>query len=53
MISFTISPEEPKNIAAIYVNDMNDANRDNPGLENWINAHGARYVFAFVGQTSV
>ncbi|MDT8453330.1 MAG: nitrous oxide reductase accessory protein NosL, partial [Gammaproteobacteria bacterium] len=24
-IAFTLSPEEPKNIAAIYVNDMTDA----------------------------
>lgn len=43
-ISFTLSPEEPKNIAAIYVNDMTDANWDNPGMDNWINAHNAWYV---------
>lgn len=43
-ISFTLSPEEPKNIAAIYVNDMSDADWDNPGLDNWINAHDAWYV---------
>ena len=43
-ISFTLSPEEPKNIAAIYVNDMNDANWDNPGLDNWIDARKAWYV---------
>ena len=30
-ISFTLSPEEPKNIAAIYVNDMSDADWDKPG----------------------
>jgi len=43
-IAFTLSPEEPKNIAAIYVNDMSDANWDNPGEDNWINAHQAQYV---------
>ncbi len=43
-ISFTLSPEEPKNIAAIYVNDMTDANWDDPGADNWINAHDAWYV---------
>lgn len=43
-ISFTLSPEEPKNIAAIYVNDMSDADWDKPGLDNWINAHDAWYV---------
>ena len=43
-ISFTLSPEEPKNISAIYVNDMSDANWDKPGLDNWIDAHGAWYV---------
>ena len=43
-ISFTMSPEEPKNIVAIYVNDMTDANWDNPGEENWIDARDAWYV---------
>lgn len=43
-ISFTLSPEEPKNIAAIYVNDMSNANWDNPGVDNWINARNAWYV---------
>lgn len=43
-ISFTLSPEEPKNISAIYVNDMADANWVNPGLDNWINAYSAWYV---------
>lgn len=43
-ISFTLSPEEPKNIAAVYVNDMSDAQWDNPGEENWINAYDAWYV---------
>ena len=43
-ISFTLSPEEPKNIAAIYVNDMSEADWDNPGADNWIDAHQAWYV---------
>ena len=43
-ISFTLSPEEPKNIAAIYVNDMTDAQWDNPGADNWIDARDAWYV---------
>lgn len=43
-IAFTLSPEEPKNIAAIYVNDMSDANWDDPGADNWIDARAAWYV---------
>lgn len=43
-ISFTLSAEEPKNIAAIYVNDMTDANWDNPGVDNWVDARDAWYV---------
>lgn len=43
-ISFTLSPEEPKNISAIYVNDMAEADWKNPGLDNWIDAHTAWYV---------
>ena len=43
-IAFTLSPEEPKNIAAIYVNDMTEANWDNPGADNWIDARNAWYV---------
>ncbi|MDH5387823.1 MAG: nitrous oxide reductase accessory protein NosL [Gammaproteobacteria bacterium] len=45
-ISFTLSPEEPKNISAIYVNDMTDADWDNPGVDNWIEASKAWYVIA-------
>jgi copper chaperone NosL len=43
-ISFTLSPEEPKNIAAIYVNDMSEADWDNPGINNWIDANKAWFV---------
>jgi len=43
-IAFTRSLEEPKNIAAIYVNDMSHAKWDDPGANNWIDAHKAWYV---------
>ncbi|MDH5612891.1 MAG: nitrous oxide reductase accessory protein NosL [Gammaproteobacteria bacterium] len=43
-VAFTLSPEEPKNIAAIYVNDMTDADWNNPGVDNWIDANKAWYV---------
>ncbi len=43
-IAFTLSPEEPKNIAVIYVNDMSKADWDNPGADNWIDAKKAWYV---------
>ena len=45
-ISFTLLPEEPKNIAAIYVTDMNIANWQHPELkrESWIDANQAFYV---------
>ncbi len=43
-IAFTLLPEEPKNIAAIYVNDMSSAEWDNPGYDNWIDARNAWYV---------
>jgi len=43
-LSFTYSPEEPKNIAVVYVNDMSNAPWDNPGENNWIDARTAWYV---------
>ncbi|MCW8922439.1 MAG: nitrous oxide reductase accessory protein NosL [Gammaproteobacteria bacterium] len=43
-IAFSWSPEEPRNIAAIYVNDMTDADWDNPGADNWIEMEKAWYV---------
>lgn len=43
-VAFTLSAEEPKNIAAIYVNDMSDADWDDPGADNWIDARHAWYV---------
>lgn len=44
-VAFTLLPEEPRNIAAIYVSDMAAApNWEEPGAENWIDARTARYV---------
>ena len=44
VIAFTLSPEEPRNIVVIYVNDMTEADWDNPGADNWIDANKAWYV---------
>ena len=44
VIAFTLSPEEPRNIVAIYINDMSNADWDNPGVDNWIDANKAWYV---------
>jgi copper chaperone NosL len=43
-IAFTLLPEEPKNIAAIYVNDMGRASWDHPEADTWIDARKAWYV---------
>lgn len=44
-LAFTLLPEEPKNIAAIYVSDMAHAPTwEEPGAENWVNAREAFYV---------
>jgi copper chaperone NosL len=44
-ISFTLLPEEPKDIRAIYVSDMAKApNWDEPGTTNWIDAKQAAFV---------
>lgn len=44
-VAFTMLPEEPKNIAAIYVSDMGvAASWESPGAENWIDARAAFYV---------
>lgn len=44
-IAFTLLPEEPKNIAAVYVSDMGAADSwENPGPENWIEAREAFFV---------
>lgn len=44
-IAFTVLPEEPKDIQAIYVSDMGKApNWDKPGADNWIEARKALFV---------
>ncbi|MCA1403969.1 nitrous oxide reductase accessory protein NosL [Ensifer sp. IC3342] len=44
-VAFTMLPEEPKDIAAIYVSDMGAAQSwEDPGAENWIDAKKAFYV---------
>ena len=43
-IAFTMLPEEPRNIAAMYVNDMGIARWDAPEPGTWIDADGAWYV---------
>ncbi len=44
-VAFKLSPEEPKNIAAIYVNDMDKAQSwEEPGNDNWIEAKSAWFV---------
>lgn len=44
-IAFTLSPEEPKDIAAIYVTDMSGAGSwDSPQPGGWIEARGAWFV---------
>jgi copper chaperone NosL len=44
-VAFTMLPEEPKDIAAIYVSDMAKApNWEEPGAENWVEARQAFYV---------
>ncbi|NPU10978.1 copper resistance protein CopZ [Bradyrhizobium sp. 83002] len=44
-IAFTMLPDEPKDIQAIYVTDMGRAgNWDNPGADNWIEARKALFV---------
>lgn len=44
-ISFTMLPEEPKDIRAIYVSDMAKApSWDKPGAMNWVDAKQASFV---------
>ncbi|UES59885.1 copper resistance protein CopZ (plasmid) [Roseibium aggregatum] len=44
-VAFTLSPEEPKDIAVIYVNDMEKAESwAQPGADNWIDAETAWFV---------
>ncbi len=44
-VAFTMLPDEPKEIAAIYVSDMGKApSWDEPGADNWIDARKAVFV---------
>ncbi len=44
-LAFTMLPEEPKDIAAIYVSDMAKApSWEEPGAENWVDARKAFFV---------
>jgi copper chaperone NosL len=44
-LSFTMLPEEAKDIRAIYVSDMGKAKSwDNPGSTNWVDARRALFV---------
>lgn len=44
-LAFTRLPEEPKDIAALYVSDMSHAKSwDDPGSRNWVDAKRAFYV---------
>lgn len=44
-VAFTMLPDEPKNIAAIYVSDMAvAASWEQPGADNWIDAKTAWFV---------
>lgn len=43
-LAFTFLPEEPRNILAIYVNDMGRSDWDHPGDDSWIDARRAWYV---------
>ncbi len=44
-IAFTVLPDEPKDILAIYVSDMGRASSwDKPGSDNWVEARKAFFV---------
>ena len=43
-IAFTLLPEEPKDIAAIFVNDMGQGSWESPVPGSWIDARSAWYV---------
>ncbi len=49
-LAFTLLPEEPKDIAAIYVNDMGRASWDQPEAGTWIEAKSAWYVIGSTRQ---
>ena len=43
-VAFTLLPEEPKNVTAVYVTDMAVASWDSPGPDTWIEAETAHFV---------
>ena len=43
-IAFTLLPEEPKDIASIFVNDMGQGSWGSPAPGSWIDARSAWYV---------
>jgi copper chaperone NosL len=43
-VAFTLLPDEPKTIIAVYVNDMAKASWDSPEAGTWIEAGSAHYV---------
>ncbi len=44
-VAFTLLPEQPRDVRAIYVSDMGRApDWDNPGADNWIDARKAFFV---------
>ncbi|NVO12462.1 MAG: nitrous oxide reductase accessory protein NosL [Rhodoplanes sp.] len=44
-VAFTMMPDEPRDIRAIYVSDMGRAESwDTPGAENWVEARKAVFV---------
>lgn len=43
-LAYTMLPDEPRNIAAIYVNDMGQASWDQPEPGTWIDGRQAWYV---------
>ena len=45
-IAFTLLPDEPKAISAIYVNDMTEADWEKPEAGTWISAEAAIYVIS-------
>ncbi|MFL5289628.1 MAG: nitrous oxide reductase accessory protein NosL [Rhodopila sp.] len=53
-IAFTMLPEMPKNVAAIYVSDMaraHDWNQPEPGM--WVEAHQAVFVIGSTRRTGM
>ncbi|MGO3934246.1 nitrous oxide reductase accessory protein NosL [Rhodopseudomonas pseudopalustris] len=43
-VAFTLMPDQPRDIRAIYVSDMAKGSWDEPGADNWIDARKALYV---------